>query len=83
VDNLFVFLLIMQRFRVPERLQQFALMIGIIIAIVLRGLFIARCSGDQQVQLGVLHLRAFLIYTAVKLAKEARAMTRSTRRTAS
>ncbi|HPK90977.1 MAG TPA: TerC family protein, partial [Dermatophilaceae bacterium] len=41
VDNLFVFLLIMANFRVPERLQQSALMVGIIIAIVLRGLFIA------------------------------------------
>ena len=40
VDNLFIFLLIMAKFAVPERLQQYALMVGIVIAIVLRGLFI-------------------------------------------
>ena len=33
----FVFLLIMQQFRVPARLQQSALMTGIVIAILLRG----------------------------------------------
>ncbi|MGL5853145.1 MAG: TerC family protein, partial [Phycicoccus sp.] len=36
IDNLFIFLLIMARFAVPEKLQQFALMVGIVIAIVLR-----------------------------------------------
>ena len=41
VDNLFVFLLIMAKFRVPQRLQQSALLIGIVIAILLRGVFIA------------------------------------------
>jgi hypothetical protein len=40
VDNLFVFVIIMARFRVPRYLQQEVLMIGILIAIVLRGLFI-------------------------------------------
>src|SRR4029453_15333134 len=40
VDNLFVFVIIMARFRVPRHLQQEALMVGIIIALVLRGLFI-------------------------------------------
>src|SRR3954471_3406083 len=33
VDNLFVFLLIMASFKVPQKLQQSALMVGIIIAI--------------------------------------------------
>ena len=40
IDNLFVFLLIMARFSVPERLQQEVLMVGILIALVLRGIFI-------------------------------------------
>src|SRR3712207_9202104 len=40
VDNLFVFVIIMARFRVPRHLQQEALMVGIIIALVLRGIFI-------------------------------------------
>ena len=40
VDNLFVFVIIMARFQVPRKLQQEALMVGIIIALVLRGVFI-------------------------------------------
>jgi tellurite resistance protein TerC len=71
VDNLFIFLLIMARFRVPEKLQQSALMIGIIIAIVLRGLFIAVGAAAINRFSWVFYLfGAFLVYTAVKLARE-------------
>lgn len=41
IDNLFVFLIVMAGFAVPREHQQKVLMIGIIIAIVLRGIFIA------------------------------------------
>jgi len=41
IDNLFVFLIIMTGFAVPKAFQQKVLMIGIIIALVLRGIFIA------------------------------------------
>ncbi|GAB3604794.1 TerC family protein [Conyzicola nivalis] len=41
IDNLFVFLIIMSGFAVPKAYQQKVLMIGIIIALVLRGVFIA------------------------------------------
>lgn len=41
IDNLFIFILIMTRFKVPRRYQQEVLMIGILIALVLRGIFIA------------------------------------------
>jgi tellurite resistance protein TerC len=41
IDNLFVFLIIMGGFAVPKAYQQKVLMIGIIIALVLRGIFIA------------------------------------------
>jgi tellurite resistance protein TerC len=41
IDNLFVFLLVMSAFAVPKMYQQKVLMIGIIIALVLRGGFIA------------------------------------------
>jgi tellurite resistance protein TerC len=41
IDNLFVFLIIMSGFAVPKAYQQKVLMIGIIIALVLRGAFIA------------------------------------------
>ena len=37
IDNLFVFLLIMSRFSVPREYQQEILMVGIVIALVLRG----------------------------------------------
>ncbi|AVG23553.1 tellurite resistance protein [Pontimonas salivibrio] len=40
VDNLFVFVLIMASFSVPKRYQQEVLMVGILLAIVFRGIFI-------------------------------------------
>ena len=71
VDNLFIFLLIMARFGVPEKLQQSALLIGIIIAIALRGVFIAVGAAAINRFSWVFYIfGAFLIYTAVKLAKE-------------
>lgn len=71
VDNLFVFLLIMARFGVPERLQQSALMIGIIIAIVLRGVFIAvGAVAINQFSWVFYAFGAFLVYTAVRLVTE-------------
>jgi tellurite resistance protein TerC len=41
IDNLFVFLLVMTGFAVPKAYQQKVLMIGIVIALILRGGFIA------------------------------------------
>ncbi|PSL38445.1 tellurite resistance protein TerC [Labedella gwakjiensis] len=41
IDNLFVFLIVMSGFAVPKAYQQKVLMIGIIIALILRGIFIA------------------------------------------
>jgi len=71
IDNLFVFLLIMAKFRVPERLQQSALLIGIVIAIILRGIFIAAGAAVINEYAWVFYLfGAFLIYTAVKLTRE-------------
>ncbi|RBP64617.1 tellurite resistance protein TerC [Brevibacterium sanguinis] len=40
IDNLFVFIIIMTSFGVPRKYQQEVLMVGIIIAIVFRGIFI-------------------------------------------
>jgi tellurite resistance protein TerC len=68
VDNLFVFVIIMARFAVPRHLQQKVLLIGIILALVMRGAFIAAGRRPHQpVRLGLLHLRLFLLYTAIKL----------------
>ena len=41
VDNLFVFVIIMAKFQVPANFQQKALLIGIVIALLMRGVFIA------------------------------------------
>jgi tellurite resistance protein TerC len=71
VDNLFVFLIIMGRFAVPRRLQQGALLIGIILALVLRGAFIAAGAAAITTFSWVFYLfGAFLVFTAVKLVRE-------------
>ena len=71
VDNLFVFLLIMARFYVPRELQQSALMWGIIIALVLRAIFIALGAAVLARYSWVFYLfGVFLILTAIKIARE-------------
>ncbi len=71
VDNLFVFLLIMARFYVPRELQQSALMWGIIIALVLRAVFIALGAAVLARYSWVFYLFGlFLILTAIKIARE-------------
>ena len=69
VDNLFVFLLIMARFYVPRELQQSVLMWGIVIALILRAIFIALGAAVIERYSWVFYVfGAFLIYTAIKLA---------------
>ncbi len=71
IDNLFVFIIIMAKFGVPRELQQRALMIGIIIALVLRGIFIGVGAAAINQWSWVFYIfGAFLIYTAIKLARE-------------
>jgi tellurite resistance protein TerC len=71
VDNLFVFLIIMAKFGVPEKLQQTALMVGIVIALILRGIFIAVGAAAINEFSWIFYVfGAFLIYTAYKLARE-------------
>ncbi len=68
VDNLFIFVLIMANLRVPRHLQQFALMVGIVLALVFRGIFIALGAAAIERFSWIFFLfGAFLIYTAVKL----------------
>src|SRR5918998_2524209 len=70
VDNLFVFVIIMARFRVPRKLQQEALMIGIIIALVLRGIFILLGAAVIERYTWVFYIfGAFLVYTAINLVR--------------
>lgn len=71
VDNLFVFILIMSRFAVPRQYQQKVLLIGIILALLLRGMFIAAGAVLVSRFVWIFYLfGAFLIYTAVKLARQ-------------
>ena len=70
VDNLFVFVIIMARFQVPRKFQQEALMIGIIIALVLRGIFILLGAVVIDRFVWVFYIfGAFLIYTALNLVR--------------
>jgi len=69
IDNLFVFVIIMARFSVPRKYQQEVLMIGIIIALVLRGIFIL--LGAQLIEnfSWIFYIfGAFLLYTAIHQA---------------
>jgi tellurite resistance protein TerC len=71
VDNLFIFLVIMGKFGVPRAYQQTALLIGIVIALVMRGIFIAVGAAAITNFSWVFYLFGlFLVYTAVKLARE-------------
>ncbi|WP_433855821.1 TerC family protein [Streptomyces kronopolitis] len=74
VDNLFVFVLIMAKFAVPAIYQQRVLMVGVLIALVLRAGFISAGAAIIANFSWVFYLfGAFLIWTAWKLIKEARA----------
>jgi len=70
VDNLFVFVIIMGRFAVPRRFQQKVLLIGIVLALVMRGAFIAAGAALIAQFSWVFYIfGAFLLYTAVNLAR--------------
>ncbi|MFE6064357.1 TerC family protein [Streptomyces sp. NPDC056431] len=74
VDNLFVFVLIMAKFAVPPVYQQRVLMVGVLIALVLRAVFIAAGAAAINSFAWVFFLfGAFLVWTAWKLVQEARA----------
>jgi tellurite resistance protein TerC len=71
IDNLFVFVIIMSKFAVPRDYQQKVLLIGIVVALVLRGAFIAAGAAAIANFSWVFYLfGAFLVYTAWKLASE-------------
>ncbi|MGX9788453.1 TerC family protein [Mycobacterium sp. MMS18-G62] len=71
VDNLFIFLIIMASFKVPKIYQQQALLIGIILALVFRGIFIALGAVAINQFSWVFYIfGAFLVYTAISLARD-------------
>lgn len=74
VDNLFVFILIMAKFSVPTIYQQRVLMVGVLIALVLRAGFIAAGAAIVSTFSWVFFIfGAFLIWTAWKLIQDAKA----------
>jgi tellurite resistance protein TerC len=69
VDNLFVFVIIMSTFAVPRAYQHKVLLVGIAIALALRGLFIAAgAAAVNQFVWVFFGFGAFLVYTAYRLA---------------
>ncbi|WP_026270991.1 TerC family protein [Salinispora pacifica] len=71
VDNLFVFVIIMARFGVPRIYQQKVLLIGIVLALLMRGGFIAAGAALISQFSWVFYIfGAFLIYTAINLARQ-------------
>ncbi|MGQ0838853.1 TerC family protein [Actinokineospora sp.] len=70
VDNLFIFLIIMSAFAVPKIHQHKVLLIGIVLALIMRGIFIAVGAVAIARFSWVFYLFGFfLVYTAWKLAR--------------
>ena len=73
VDNLFVFIVLMAALRVPRKYQQEALMVGIILALLFRAIFIAvGYTLIEQFSWIFYVFGAFLIYTAINLVRSYR-----------
>ena len=69
LDNLFVFVIIMSRFKVPASAQQTVLLIGILLALFFRSIFIALGAAAIARYSWVFYFfGVFLVYTAWKLA---------------
>jgi tellurite resistance protein TerC len=72
VDNLFIFLIIFTRFKVPAAYRQRVLWFGVAIALVLRGLFIWAGAAALNRYSWVFYVFGFfLLWTAVSVAREA------------
>ncbi len=70
-DNLFIFIIIMSRFAVPRELQQTVLLIGIMLALLFRGIFIGLGAAAIENFSWVFYVfGAFLVYTAITLARQ-------------
>jgi len=71
IDNLFVFVIILSRFAVPRQYQQKVLLVGIVLALIMRGGFIAAGAAIISQFVWVFYLfGAFLLYTAIKFARQ-------------
>jgi tellurite resistance protein TerC len=70
VDNLFVFIIILTQFAVPLELHQRVLLIGVVLALILRGIFIAiGAAALAAFAFTFVIFGAILIWTGVQLAR--------------
>ncbi len=70
VDNVFVFVLILGYFAVPERVRPRALLIGVVIALILRAIFIfVGAELLEKFEVTFIVFGAILLYSAFALAK--------------
>lgn len=71
VDNLFVFLVILTRFAVPAVYRQRVLLVGVALALVLRGIFIAAGAAALSAFSWVFYIfGVFLLWTAISVGRE-------------
>ena len=71
IDNLFIFIIIMANFNVPREYQQKVLMIGIVLALFMRAIFIILGAAAINQYSWVFYIFGFfLVFTAAKLAKQ-------------
>jgi tellurite resistance protein TerC len=70
IDNLFIFYIIMGRFAVPRVYQHKVLLVGILLALVMRGIFIAVGAAALERFSWLFYVfGAFLVYTAVNMIR--------------
>ncbi|CAB4625281.1 unannotated protein [freshwater metagenome] len=70
-DNVFVFLIIMAQFRVPKKMQQELLMMGIVLALVFRAIFIVLGASLLESYSWLFYIfGAYLVYVAVQQLRE-------------
>ena len=73
IDNLFIFIIIMASLNVPRKYQQEALLVGIILALIFRAVFIALGKVAIDNFSWVFYIfGAFLVYTAYTMVKSYR-----------
>lgn len=71
VDNLFVFYIIMSRFAVPKIHQHKVLLVGVLMALIMRGIFIAVGAAALSSFSWLFYVFGlFLIYTSVQLIRQ-------------
>jgi tellurite resistance protein TerC len=71
VDNLFIFIIILARLKIAKSKEQLVLLIGIVMALVLRGIFIFLGAAAVERYTWVFFIfGAFLLFTAIKLQGE-------------